>query len=110
MKYTIGCLLLCTVVAVMVSGCAMTSAQGPMTPATGFIYTDVKGPFATGEGASAKTGTSECMSILGWVALGDASLEAAMQNGGIKKVNHVDYQTMNILGIYSKLTVTVYGE
>ena len=81
-----------------------------MTPATGFLFSDVKGPFISGDGASAKSGTSECMSILGWVALGDASLETAMKAGGIKKINHVDFHTFNILGIYAKLTVTVYGE
>ena len=110
MKYTMGCLLLCMVAAVMLSGCAMTSAQGPMTPASGFLYSDVKGPFIAGEGAATKTGTSKCMSVLGLVALGDASLETAMKNGQIKKINHVDYHNFNILGIFAELTVTVYGE
>jgi hypothetical protein len=88
------------------SGCAMT-----MTPAIGFLYSDVSGPHsATSNATYSKMGTSKAQSILGWVALGDASIEAAMKNGGITKVHHVDYHTKNILSIYSELTVFVYGE
>lgn len=104
-KYTTSCLLLSLVAVLLVSGCAMT-----MTPATGVLYSDVKGPWVAADGGAGKSGTSECLSILGAVAIGDASIETAMKNGGITKVNHVDYHAFNILGIYAKLTVTVYGE
>jgi hypothetical protein len=33
-----------------------------------------------------------------------------MDNGGIKKVHHVDYKVRNILGIIAEYTTTVYGE
>ena len=88
------------------SGCA-----GVMTPAVGFLYSDVKGPAGvTSNTGYAKVGTSFCVSILGWVATGDASIKAAMENGGISKIHHVDYKCESILGIYAKLTVIVYGE
>lgn len=92
--------------ALLLSGCAMV-----LTPATGFLYSDVKGPHAvTANVGYSKVGTSECVSILGWVATGDASIKAAMENGGITKIHHVDYKTEVVLGIYAKLTVIVYGE
>jgi hypothetical protein len=42
--------------------------------------------------------------------MGDASLEAAMENGNISEVHHVDLERTNILGLYSTYTVIVYGE
>jgi hypothetical protein len=42
--------------------------------------------------------------------MGDASISAAAQNGGITRIHHVDHETMNILGIYAKYTTIVYGE
>lgn len=41
---------------------------------------------------------------------GDASLKAAMDDGGITKVHHVDYKVKNILGIVAEYTTIVYGE
>jgi hypothetical protein len=57
-----------------------------------------------------KEGHSQAMSILGWIGLGDASISAAMADGGIKKVHHVDMDSFNVLGIYATYTVKVYGE
>ncbi len=53
---------------------------------------------------------SECKSVLGLVAVGDCSIDAAKKNGGITKVNHVDMDVMNILGIYGSYKVIVSGE
>lgn len=41
---------------------------------------------------------------------GDASIEAAMKNGGIKKVHHVDYKTTTYFFLYTKQTTIVWGE
>lgn len=41
---------------------------------------------------------------------GDASIDAAMKNGGITKVHHVDYKTTTVLFLYTKQTTIVYGE
>jgi hypothetical protein len=38
------------------------------------------------------------------------SRRAAMQNGGITRIHHVDHETLNILGIYAKYTTIVHGE
>lgn len=99
-------LIVVLIAAFGLTGCAMV-----MTPATGFLYSDVVGPHhATNNIGCSKVGTAEAVSILGWVASGDASIDAAMKDGGITKVHHVDYHCNSILGVYAKLTVFVYGE
>ncbi|MBV6441883.1 MAG: hypothetical protein DYG98_23270 [Haliscomenobacteraceae bacterium CHB4] len=98
-------LLFCAV-ALFLSGCAVTAS-----PVIGTIYTDVKAPItATSNRVATKVGMAEATSILGLVATGDASINAAAQKAGIKSISHVDYQATSILGIYAKFTVYVYGE
>lgn len=108
-KQYVSALLAC-VVLMTLQGC-----MSVMTPATGLLYTDVKGPHdATGNaqaaGQALKVGTSEAVSILTLFATGDASIDAGMRNGGITKIHHVDYHTVNYFLVYSKVTVMVYGE
>jgi hypothetical protein len=80
-------------------------------PVTGFLYTDVKAPLAvTANEGSTKVGTAKMQSILGLVATGDASIEAAAKSAGITKIHHVDYEANSILGIVASFTVVVYGE
>lgn len=87
------------------SGCAI--AQAPIYGA----YTNVQAPLtATGENTGERTGTAECTSILGLIATGDCSIQAAMENGDITNVHHVDYETENILGLYAKFVTVVYGD
>jgi len=90
---------------------ALTGCIAVATPAVGVAYTDVKwsGP-VTSNAAATKTGKAEASTIMGLVATGDASVEAAAKNGGITKIHHVDYHTTNILGVYGKIITTVYGE
>lgn len=91
----------------LLAGCAAYS----ISPVTGIAYTEVKAPMtATSAEKGTKVGTAMIQSILGLVAVGDASIETAMKNGGITKVSHVDYFSKSILGIYATFTVYVYGE
>lgn len=87
------------------TGCATSMPVGG-------LYTELKLPItATGEsGKNLKMGTAECMSVLGLIATGDASISAAMRNGGITKVHHVDWEAKNILGIIGNYKVVVYGQ
>jgi hypothetical protein len=57
-----------------------------------------------------KEGAAQATSILGVIAWGDAGISAAMADGGIKKIHHVDVDTFNVLGIYATYTIKVYGE
>ena len=56
-----------------------------------------------------KKGTATSNGVICYVE-GDASLKAAMENGGITKVHHVDYKVKNILGIVGSTTTIVWGE
>ena len=56
-----------------------------------------------------KKGVATSTAILFYVT-GDGSIDAAMKNGGITKVHHVDYDVKNILGIVSEVKTIVYGE
>ena len=97
--------LVAVVCAVAFSGCAI--ASGPVTAG---ITVDMKGPVAMGTASGqSKVGISEAWGIIIF-ASGDASISAAMKNGGITRVHHVDSESMNILGIYAKYTTNVYGE
>lgn len=100
-------ILMAAAAAFMLSSCGAYVSS----PVTGFLYTDVKAPItATDATSSSKVGTAEASSVLGWVATGDASIEAAAKSAGITTIHHVDYHAKNILGIYATYTVYVYGE
>lgn len=62
-------------------------AVDAVSPNRAFVNNDVK-PLKRGE--ATQTGI-----VL--FSAGDASIEAAMKNGGITKVHHVDYKTSTIL-------------
>ena len=95
--------------AMLLAGCA---TYGP-TP--GWLFDDVTAPTCRLEvpmdaTSADKVGTASFISVLNMVAVGDASVNTAMKNGGITKVHHVDSNYYNLLGIYGKYTVIVYGE
>jgi len=93
-------------VALLLSSCATVKS-----PLSGILYTNVKAPVAvTGNSNSTKVGTSQATSILGIVATGDASIDAAAKSAGITKIHHVDEESRSILGIFAKYKVFVYGE
>ena len=88
------------------TGCAMAAS-----PVTGFVYSHVDAPMAVNSDAdNTKKGVASCRSYLGICATGDASIQTAAANGGIKKIHHVDFQSHSILGIYAEFTTIVYGE
>ena|SRR5260221_237895 len=81
-----------------------------VTPMNGTLYTAMSGPIAVGSATgSDKKGEATSTGIIG-IVTGDSSIAAAMANGGITKVHHVDCKVQNILGIYAKYTTIVYGE
>jgi len=76
----------------------------------GTIYTGGKMGVQADSGSGTKTGKACMQSILGLVAVGDASIEAAKAAGGIKKVTTINYEVQNILGIYGTYCLIVQGE
>jgi len=57
-----------------------------------------------------KKGTACSSNVLGIVATGDSSVEAAMKNGGLKKVAYADTTYLNILGLYQKGCTVAKGQ
>lgn len=111
MKRILTCAALMACLAM--TGCA---GLGPI----GLIFTSVKTPgnFTTGEttnpGATAITGESCAMSILGLIALGDWSVDAALRAAGAEgktlKNVAIDHPVLSILGLYGKFCTTVSAQ
>jgi O-antigen ligase len=59
--------------------------------------------------AAPKEGKACATTILGWVATGDASIQAAKTAGGISTVAVVDHSAKNILGIFGEWCTIVRG-
>ena len=95
-------------VAALFTGCV--GPMGAVGAAGGVVYTDVSGPVAvTSNSGATKMGEATSTGII-CVATGDSSIKTAAANGGITKIQHVDYHVTSVLGLYCKTTVTVYGE
>jgi hypothetical protein len=107
MRKLLGCLSVLGL-AFTLTGCV--APMGVVGGVGGGVYTDVSGPVCVGSfsGAS-KVGQASSEAIV-CVATGDSSIKAAAANGGITKIQHVDYHVMSVLGLYAKTTTTVYGE
>ena len=93
---------------VVLAGCF----TAPVVPPAGLIYTGYEAPMDINTDATQMGTRGEAYShcILGLVAWGDASIEAAAQDGAISTVNHADYRALNILLLYQRFTTIVYGQ
>src|ERR1035437_5256129 len=104
MRKLIGCVSAVALVGLS-TGCVV-----PMAPVGGTIYTDVSGPVsATSNTLGSKMGQASSEGVLGF-AWGDARIKTAAANGGITKIQNVDYHAQSVLGVWAKTVVTVYGE
>lgn len=109
MKKSIILLCVCLCVVVVQFGCAI---QAPFVPPVAAVYTSIEAPLDVDYNATTlgmRTGTASAHNVLGLFAFGDASTQAAATAGGLLSINHADYKYFNILGIYQKTTVVVYG-
>lgn len=83
--------------------------------AMGLFYTNADYP-VTATGAKVqdlsklKSGTSELINVLYFVEIGDAGIEKAAKNAGIKKISFIDINEKTIFIFFRKITTTVYGE
>jgi hypothetical protein len=90
------------------TGCAIA----PVMPADGALVSIIEAPLdidfdQTSPGA--KKGEASVTTVLG-IATGDASAAAAAKAGGITTIRHADYRYLNILFLYSRFTLVVYGD
>ena len=101
-------LLFVAAIASVASGCVVV---GPSN-ANSLLTLDVQSPdmsFVDNDVKPAKMGVATSSGIVLFCE-GDASLKAAMDNGAIKKVHHVDYKVKNIFGIIGSTSTIVWGE
>ena len=90
----------------------VTMLTGCGTPVPlGCLYAKVTLPVSVGNGDIKynRIGEAKCQNFLGWIAIGDASINAACANGQINRVSWVSQRVENILGIYGTFTTIVYG-
>jgi TRL (tRNA-associated locus)-like protein len=87
-------------------GCAYALA-----PVSSGIYGKVSGPVSatSNTGPATKTGRACANSVLGIVASGDASIEAAKRAGNITTVHTVDFESTNVLFLYASFCTVVHG-
>jgi len=82
-----------------------TVAYGPI----GGVFTSAKiGSYGTGKTGN-KKGEACTTSILGIVAFGDASIDAAKGQANINEITAVNHDIFQILGLYAKMCTIVQG-
>ena len=103
MKKTIFSIVCMVALALGMTSCGSVGVLGA-------VYHNTTTPDAvTANVLGSKVGQADVLSVLGVVALGDAGIEKAAKSAGITKVSHVDKKTFSVLGLYTKVTYTVYG-
>ncbi|MHC4514685.1 MAG: TRL-like family protein [Planctomycetota bacterium] len=101
--------LLVIVLVVSLTGCFFAA---PVVPPVGGLYSDIKAPMDIDFNKTAvasKSGEAMATTILGLVATGDCSINAAAKNGGITTIESADYKYFNVLGVYQTFTTIVHG-
>ena len=94
----------------LMTGCI----RAPFVPPQGYAFSQMKAPldvdFNNTNLAGMNRGTAEVMNVLGLFTFGDCSAKTAAENGRISTIVHADYEHFNILGLFQKTTVIVYGK
>jgi hypothetical protein len=132
MSLTIRCLLLLALgtAAALLAGCAGGGLG--VTPPEGFLYTRYRAPMRCSLeesdgvpcGSDLKTGASSVHGFMLWypsvtppflhrfllAEWGDTALDDAAHKAGIQTICYADYDLLQILGIYKRATVHVYGK
>ncbi len=105
-RVSAGIVLASILAVITLTGCY----SAPIMPPTGMLYNDTAAPMNMG-GAEmgSKSGEATATSFFGLVSMGDCSVKAAAEAGGITNVKHTDYHFSNILG-YQRFTTIVYGD
>ena len=89
----------------------LSLASCASVPTAATLYTDVtEGLTATSNTVGTKVGKASASNVLGLIATGDASINEAAKQAGIKKISHVDVKKFSILGLFTTITTFVYGE
>lgn len=100
--------ILSTLAVFALSGCV----TAPFVPPTGMV-SSIQAPLdleTTNKQIGSKHGSSSVFTILGMISVGDASYKSAAEDGNITTIKGSDYSYLNVLGLFQKTTVRVYGD
>ena len=89
--------------------CCLISVPALAGEPIGFIWQNTEHPLmGSGSVTPAKVGTATCKQFFGVVSLGNCSVKAAMDNGKIRALSHVDQKVKNIVG-FKTIETRAYG-
>ncbi len=94
------------------SGCAGVAFAGTGAPGFSSLYANTSSKQWINETTKlgAKSGEGCITSILGIVTTGDASVNEITRKANINRVTHIDHKLENMIGLYAKYCVVVYGD
>ena len=94
------------------SGCAGIAFAGTGAPGFFSIYSSTLSKNFIHEQSRLGARSAEgCItSILGLITLGNAGITEAANKANISRVTHIDQKLDNILGVYARYCVVVYGD
>ncbi len=107
-----------TAVCAFAGECMAASLTVPFQPPQGILFSQQKAPLQVNNlepvsvgqahGQASSTGFLQYYTL--WFAWGDCSIEAAAREGGLSRVDYVDYERISVFfGFYGRTTVHVYG-
>ena len=98
--------------ALTMTGCVMPTGPASTTGSMGGVVMDHTAPGGFAIDNSVKPVKCGKASASGFIiyTTGDNSITAAMEQGGVTKVHHVDYEISNFFNLFSKATTVVWGE
>lgn len=103
----------------LMTGCAQLAyTEAPVAVPMGGLYQQTKAPltYKTPFKVSEKVGRAYASYIAVpfyptfSASVGDASIQTAAKSAGITKIHHIDYARTNILSVFTRIEVFVYGE
>ena len=95
------------IVSFLTGGCALTGINSTHSIALFSVY-----DYGGGLGSPTKhqkRGEACSYNVLGIVAVGDGSIQAAKTRGGVNIVSHFDKNLTNIFWLFGKACTVVYG-
>jgi hypothetical protein len=118
MKRFILCIICCAYFSLL-SGCVSYTA--PVKPPRGGLFESYKMPLTVNVNGNpcgpSVTKHSKSQTFFIWdilftrvqVAWDDATISKIAREGEIEEISYADYEFLNVLGIFAKFTVNVYG-
>ncbi|MBP5534354.1 MAG: hypothetical protein J6Y03_02470 [Alphaproteobacteria bacterium] len=103
-------------VMLFLQGCSYMTPTAPFKPSDGILFTYYEAPLtinfdkAKQVETKGEARTAHVSYYIFRFAIGDASLEEAMEDGLLKDALYADYSWLSILGIIGRLQVHTYGD